>query len=193
MIQNCKRFSTSPLQIRADTGTESEPEYILEGYFSVFGSPYQIFDDCVEYVEPTAFDGALDGDIRALVDHNTNLVLGRTSAGTLELSTDKKGLFGRVHINPKDTDAMNLYERVKRGDVSQCSFGFDILDEEQIQRKDGGVEFHIKSVKLYEVSVCTFPAYEETTVSARRKDVEAYRAKRKAAWKEQLLKRLRGE
>lgn len=79
---------------------------------------------------------------------------------------------GKIRINPKDSDAMNLYERVKRGDVDQCSFGFDILDQETEYREDGTVHWTIKSVKLYEVSVCTFPAYEDTSVSARKKDYE---------------------
>lgn len=131
--------------------------------------------------------------MRALINHDTTLVLGRTKAGTLELKQDSRGLWGRVKVNPKDSDAMNLYERVKRGDVDQCSFGFDITDEETESRDDGSVLWTIKSVKLYEVSVCTFPAYEATSVSAREKDFADIKAKRREAWQQQMRHRLRGE
>jgi HK97 family phage prohead protease len=87
---------------------------------------------------------------------------------------------------------MNLYERVKRGDVNQCSFGFEILDEEF---EDRGTEVHwtIKKVKLYEVSVVTFPAYDETEVSARKQDYRAIQKRKHEAWKDQALKKLKGE
>jgi hypothetical protein len=140
-----------------------------------------------------AFTDTLGDDIRALVDHETRLVLGRNKAGTLELKEDSHGLWGRVRINPNDTDAMNLYERVKRGDVDQCSFGFDILDEETEFRDNGDVHWTIKKVKLYEVSVCTFPAYTETSVSARKKDYDEIIKRKNDAWRESVKKKLKGE
>lgn len=164
------------MQIRSaeskfNTREDGEDLYI-EGYFSVFNSNYELWQGATESIDSHAFDNALGDDIRALVDHDTHLVLARNKAGTLELKIDSRGLWGKIRINPKDSDAMNLYERVKRGDVDQCSFGFDILDQETEYREDGTVHWTIKSVKLYEVSVCTFPAYEDTSVSARKKDYE---------------------
>ena len=146
---------------------ETDGEMYISGYFAVFNSEYEIWPGAVESVAETAFDGALSDDIRCLIDHETRLVLGRNKAGTLTLKTDARGLWGEVRINPNDQDAVNLYERVKRGDVDQCSFGFDILDEEFEDRGDI-VKWTIKKVKLYEVSVVTFPAYGETSVSARK-------------------------
>ena len=70
-------------------------------------------------------------------------------------------------LNENDVDAMNLYERVKRGDVTQCSFGFNILDEDVDYRADGTIKWTIKEIDLHEVSIVTFPAYEETEVTAR--------------------------
>lgn len=162
----------------------------IEGYFAVFDSNYDLWPGATESVDPHAFDGAIDGDVRALIDHETRLVLGRTTAGTLQLRTDDHGLWGSVLINPDDQDAMNLYARVQRGDVSQCSFGFDITDEEEIVREDGTVHWTIKGVDLFEVSVCTFPAYKETEVQARRRDYDAIRARRLKSWKSALLRRL---
>ena len=86
---------------------------------------------------------------------------------------------------------MNLYARVQRGDVSQCSFGFDILDEETDYKEDGTVHWTIKKVRLYEVSVVTFPAYEETGVAARKRDYEAVRTRRLEMWREEMRNKMK--
>lgn len=171
---------------------EAYGEMYISGYFAVFNSEYEMWPGAVESIADSAFEGALADDIRCLIDHETRLVLGRNKAGTLTLKTDSRGLWGEVRINPNDQDAVNLYERVKRGDVDQCSFGFDILDEEFVDRGDS-VKWIIKKVKLYEVSVVTFPAYEETSVSARKRQLGERKQKSLAAWKQRTLKALKGE
>lgn len=163
----------------------------IEGYFAVFNSNYNIGQGMSESIAQGAFDGTLSGDVRALVNHDSTLVLGRTSAHTLDLRQDEHGLWGSISINPKDTDAMNLYERVRRGDVSQCSFGFDITDEETSISEDGSVHWTIKSVELYEVSCCTFPAYEQTNISARATQRDEIKKRELDAWKEKAKERLR--
>ncbi|MBQ0113813.1 MAG: HK97 family phage prohead protease [Bacteroidales bacterium] len=182
------RSCQSQFNTRDDGG-----ELHIEGYFSVFNSNYEIWPGATESVAPGAFSDTLGEDVRALVNHETRLVLGRNKASTLELREDSHGLWGKIRINPNDSDAMNLYERVKRGDVDQCSFGFDILDEETEFREDGSVHWTIRKVKLYEVSVCTFPAYTETSVSAREKDLEQVQKRKRDAWKESITKKLKGE
>ena len=177
---------------RFQTRDEGE-DLFIEGYFSVFGGVYELWDGATETIAPGAFSDTLGGDIRALIDHESRLVLGRTTAGTLELREDEVGLWGRVKSNTSDQDAMNLYERVKRGDVDQCSFGFDILDEETETRENGGVTWTIKKVKLYEVSVVTFPAYEDTSVTARKRDYEEIQKRKSEAWREAMRKKLKGE
>ena len=182
------RCTSSEFKTREDSG-----ELYIEGYFAVFNSVYEIFEGAIETVAPGAFSKTLGEDIRALINHETRLVLGRNKAGTLELKEDSHGLWGKIRINPKDTDAMNLYERVKRGDVDQCSFGFDIISEETEFREDGSVQWTIREVRLYEVSVCTFPAYEDTSVSARKKDFEEISKRKNEAWKSRQMARLKGE
>lgn len=180
-------------QVRSIASTfetrEDSEELRIEGYFAVFNSNYEILPGWTESVAPGAFTDTLSGDIRALIDHETRLVLGRTSAHTLDLKQDEHGLWGSILINPKDQEAMNLYERVKRGDVNQCSFGFDIEDEEY-EEHDGNVHWTIKKVKLYEVSCCTFPAYQETNISARKQDAENIRMRGLQVWREEKKKRL---
>jgi HK97 family phage prohead protease len=190
-----RRALISPTKF--NTREDGEALYI-EGYFAVFNSTYEIWNDATESIAPGAFTETLkDADVRALINHDTRLVLGRTKAETLELREDDHGLWGRVLINPNDQDAMNLYERVKRGDVDQCSFGFEIIREETEISDDGSIHWTIREVKLYEVSVCTFPAYEETEVSARQRDAEVIRKQRREqankAWKQATLKKLKGE
>ena len=187
----CKRTAT-PQNFDFETREIDGKKYI-EGYFSVFGAVYPLWDNGIETVDEGAFDLAMDTDVRALTNHDTTLVLGRTTAGTLELRTDEKGLWGRVEINDADQDAVNLYERVKRRDVTQCSFGFDILTEEIEQRDDGITVWHLKRVKLYEVSVCTFPAYEDTGVQARKAELEEIEKRKAERWRADMLAKLKGE
>lgn len=162
----------------------------IEGYFAVFNSNYDIAPGMSESVAPGAFSSSISGDIRALVNHDTTLVLGRTKAGTLQLREDTHGLWGHIDVNPKDADAMNLYERVKRGDVDQCSFGFDIKSEDTDIRDDGSVHWTIRDVELYEVSCCTFPAYSETSISARSEQRDEIKKREMQAWREKMKARL---
>ena len=180
--------------LQTELKSRAEPDgqdLFIEGYFAVFNRQTELWPGAYEEIAPEAFDETLSNDIRALVNHDTTLVLGRNKAGTLELKTDNYGLWGRVKINPNDTDAMNIYERVKRGDVDQCSFGFNILEEKTDWRDDGTVKWTLTKIDLHEVSVCTFPAYEDTGVQARKAEVEQHRQRLLEAKKNQLKERMR--
>lgn len=172
---------------------EMDGKRYIDGYFAVFGGVYPLWDDAYETIDVGAFDLEADTDVRALTNHDTTLVLGRTTAGTLKLRVDERGLYGSIEINENDQDAVNLYERVKRRDVTQCSFGFDVLTEQIEQRDDGVTVWHLQRVKLWEVSVCTFPAYEETGVSARKKELDEINKRKNELWKSETLKKLKGE
>lgn len=188
MINREKRqmqTTATQFKTRDDNGNLS-----IEGYFAVFDSVYNVAQGMTESIAHGAFDNTISDDIRCLINHDTTLVLGRTKAGTLQLRTDTHGLWGHVDINPNDVDAMNLYNRVKRGDVDQCSFGFDIINEETDFRDDGSIHWTIKEVKLYEVSPCTFPAYEETNIAARSQERAELIKRKNNAWKENQLKKL---
>lgn len=175
-----------------ETREEQDGQKVIAGYFAVFNSETELWPGAYESISEEAFDSTLSNDIRALTNHDATLVLGRNKAGTLKLSKDSRGLWGEISINEKDTDALNLYERVKRGDVDQCSFGFNILDEETEWRDDGTVKWTIRKVDLHEVSVCTFPAYEETGVQARHREVEQHRERQAQQWRHDITSRLKG-
>ncbi len=183
-----QRCSTKGFQTRSTT----DGKQYIEGYFAVFDSNYEMWEGASESIARGAFDTSLDRDIRCLIDHDTRLVLGRTTANTLEIRVDDVGLWGCVEINPSDGDAMNLYERVKRGDVSQCSIGFMILRED-VDTSHGKYHWTIREVELYEVSVVTFPAYEETGVSARKAQIKDINKRKNEQRKMQMMAKLKGE
>ena len=170
---------------------ESDNEMTIAGYFAVFNSRYELWDGAYETVAPTAFDGIVGKDIKALIDHDHSKVLGRTTAGTLTLRVDEKGLYGEIKINPDDQEAVNLYHRVKRGDVDQCSFGFDIL-KETFTEGPSETCWRLDSVDLHEVSIVAFPAYEDTSVTARKRDAEDIKRRKIEQWKNERRKRLNG-
>ena len=165
----------------------------IEGYFAVFNSNYEIGAGMSESIAPGAFTSSLANDVRALINHDTTLVLGRTKANTLQLKEDSHGLWGHIDINPNDVDAMNLYERVKRGDVDQCSFGFEIRSEDTDIKDDGSIHWTIRDVNLFEVSCCTFPAYKETNISAREHDRDEIQKRERDAWRQKMLTKLKGD
>lgn len=172
---------------------EEDGKQYIEGYFAVFNSIYDIGQGMTESVAPEAFDNTLNGDIRCLTDHDTRLVLGRTTAGTFELHTDSHGLYGRALVNPKDQDAVNTKARVDRHDVTQASFGFDIIREDTEIREDGSVHWTIREVKLYECSVVTFPAYQETNIFSRAAQRDELIKRELTAWKKKTMRRLKGD
>ncbi len=119
-----------------------------------------------EKIAPGAFTNSIGrDDVRALFNHNPDYVLGRNTAGTLTLREDEKGLW--VEIDPPDTQfARDLKVSIARGDISQMSFGFEIISEER--QKGIGNEpdlFTLREVKLWDVSPVTYPFYKETDVS----------------------------
>lgn len=182
---------TRSLQTELKTRAENDNEMVIEGYFAVFNRQTELWPGAFEELAPEAFSETLGNDIRALINHDTTLVLGRNKSGTLELKADSHGLWGRVVINPNDSDAVNIYERVKRGDVDQCSFGFNILQEDTEFREDNTVKWTIRKVDLHEVSVCTFPAYEDTGVQARKAEVKQHQERQLQQRKHDLKERLK--
>jgi|LSQX01.3.fsa_nt_gb HK97 family phage prohead protease len=176
-------------ELRAETD-----EHKLSGYFAVFGPEYKMGSRVSEKVDPNAFDETLQEqpDVRCLWNHNDDIVLGRTGNGTLSLRVDEHGLWGEVTINPEDSDAMNALARIKRGDVTQCSFGFEVIEEDMIKRSETDVLFVLKKVRLWEVSPVAFPAYRETAISARTAEAEAIQKREFQVWRENVKEVLNG-
>lgn len=168
---------------------EDREDFIVEGYFALYENETELFEGVYEIITKGAFDNTLNNDIRALWNHNTQYVLGRNKSGSLELKTDDKGLFGIIRL-PNTQYARDLHELVQRGDVDQCSFGFNILDEELEELASGGYRWRLKEVDLHEISVVTFPAYENTSVQARAKQIKEIESRKLETKRSALQKRL---
>lgn len=151
-------------EIRAD-----EDSGRIVGYAAVFNSLSEDFGGWREIVRPGSFTKTLreKRDIRALWNHETSYVLGRTLNGTLTLREDENGL--RVEITPPDTQwASDLVTSIRRGDVSQMSFGFrTVRDNWRTDSNDTGTLRELLELELHEVSPVTFPAYGATDVQVR--------------------------
>lgn len=188
------KIKTREMYFRTDFHTRQEnDERFIEGYFIRFNEETELWDGVFEEVAPEAVDDSLkNNDIRCLFNHDTNIVLGRTGNGTLELRKDEKGLFGKVKINPNDKQALDIYARIERGDINACSFGFNIISEEIQNRDDGTVKFILRKIDLHEVSPVTFPAYPTTSIEARKKDLEQHKQRLLETRKNKLKERLRG-
>lgn len=162
-----KRTGISNAEFRA---SEAEGKKYIEGYFVVFNQMTNLNGPIWEEIAPEAIADD-PGDVRALFNHNMDLVLGTTGSNTLELKKDDSGLYGKIEVNTEDTDALNAYARVKRGDVKGCSFGFIPTSEEH--RSEGDKEvFRVTGLQLFEVSPCVFPAYPQTSINARQEQLE---------------------
>jgi HK97 family phage prohead protease len=185
--KNIRDFRTS-FKITRDEQTPEER--IVEGYFALYESETELWEGSYEIISKGAFDSTLNKDVRALWNHNTQYVLGRSKNGSLQLKADDKGLFGTIKL-PNTQYANDLYELVSRGDIDQASFGFNIIDEE-LEELANGYRWRIKDIDLHEISVVTFPAYENTTVQAREKQVQQLEQRKLQEKKDELSKRLKG-
>lgn len=169
MMKPQYRTTTRNMQVREKPNEEA---FEIEGYFIVYDDETELWDGVYEKIDRNALDGQLDKDIRALYDHDTSKVLGRVKNNTLRLESDDKGLKGIVTINRDDPEALSIYQKIKRGDVDQCSFGFIPTKQDRSTRPGGGELFTVRELDLIEVSVVAFPAYENTSIAARKKDYE---------------------
>lgn len=170
MSERVLRVSGGPVEVRAnDAGLPA-----LVGYAAVFNQASELLDDGQgvfrEYVLPGAFTKTLadNDDVVALFNHSVDHVLGRRRSGTLKLREDSKGLRFEV-VPPAAGWARDLVASMKRGDVSQCSFGFQpVRDRWSIGKlPDGRLvdERRLVEVRLFDVSIVTRPAYQSTSAN----------------------------
>ncbi len=143
----------------------------INGYAAKFGKWSQDLGGFVEKIRKGAFDEALEkSDIRALKNHNSDLILGRNTSGTLRLDTNSVGLRFEVDV-PDTTTGRDTVEEIRRGDLSGCSFAFTVLEDDWKYPEAGPIERTIVKVgELFDVGPVTYPAYPDTTVSARSMD-----------------------
>ena len=178
------RMSGAPVEVRAENDTVT-----VEGYAAVFGEETDIGGMFREVIAPGAFSEALSrgDDVVFLVNHD-DLPLGRTRSGTLQLSQDDKGLLMRAELDGSDPDVARLVPKMRRGDLDKMSFAF--IPERQEWDETGDTPLRtIQSLRLYDVSIVTTPAYEGTEIGLR--SLEEHRAKQEARHNYENAKRRR--
>lgn len=163
------------LTMRA-VGDQQKP--VIEGDAAVFGVETVVGRWFREKILPGAFTRVLseNPDVIGAFNHDWSSVLGRTTAGTLKLEQTDKGLRYLIDVNPNDTQAMSIYEKVKRGDVSQSSFAFTVRSEkwtEPIDNETLQLREIIEIGKLFDVGPVPFAQYPEASSQARSK-AESY-------------------
>jgi HK97 family phage prohead protease len=160
-----ERRSFHLVELRVSEAAGDEPPAI-EGYAAVFNAESEDLGGFREVIRPGSFKKTIgEADVRALINHDPTLVIGRTRAKTLDLREDIHGL--RVKITPPDTSyARDLMESMRRGDIDQMSFGFEtVRDEWHISGEE--ITRTLLEVRLFDVSVVTYPAYPQTSAQVR--------------------------
>lgn len=165
---SCREVRAWPLaKLRAETTPDNKPKIV--GLAAVYNSLSEDLGGFREKIRPGAFDASIQrgDDIRALINHDPTLILGRNKSGTLKLETDGDGL--QVSIEPPDTTyALDLLKSISRGDVSGMSFSFTTSDDRCRWSVENGQPIReLIDADLYDVSVVTYPAYIDTQVALR--------------------------
>jgi uncharacterized protein len=167
-----KEFRTlKASELRSET--DADGKQYLVGYaarYNVLSRDLGWFESIYERIKPGAFTRAIRElqDVYHLVNHDPSQILGRTLAGTTELTEDDRGLKFRTLINASDPAAVAFAARVARGDIDQCSFGFQAREVQWTEEKDGKDATTIRElldVDLFDVSTVTYPAYPQTSTS----------------------------
>lgn len=172
------------IETRADEdGTNHIVGYAAVYYDGTRDTEYELWDGAVERIMPGAFDEPLknNDDVVALFNHDSNMLLGRRSADTLGLSSDKKGLPYDI-VRGNTTVGNDVAEHVARGDLTGSSFAFRVTDERWIDDGDREIR-EVNGVELFDVGPVTYPAYKGTTTGVRGGDCHEARTSHKA-WKD---------
>jgi uncharacterized protein len=152
--------TASPLELRAENGQNT-----VSGYAVVFNSESLDLGGFTEICAPSMLDRTLTDspDVLCLRDHKQELLLGRTTANTLTLKTDSKGLRFKLAL-PNSPTGQDAAEAIRRGDLTSCSFGFSTVQDDWAVTSDNRVIRTLLDVDLHEISITSFPAYEATSV-----------------------------
>jgi hypothetical protein len=183
-MDQLERRAFTVTELRVDpppAGSGATGPGTMRGYAAVFNVLSEDLGGFRELVEPGCFTESLGvDDIRALVNHDSSLVLGRNKAGTLRLREDARGLATECEL-PDTNAGRDIAESIKRGDVTQMSFGFRTIEDVWERHEDGGELRRLRKAQLRDVSPATFPAYPQTDLAVAVRSLEAHREQQRTA------------
>ncbi|MDO7487038.1 HK97 family phage prohead protease [Peribacillus frigoritolerans] len=188
------RTLTSPIELRS-LEDNADKRYIV-GYALRFNSESENLGGFVETIDPSALEGANLSDVRALFNHDANMVLGRSKAGTLNLSVDEFGLRYEIDM-PNTSFARDLMNSMERGDIDQSSFGFTIKGDGTGDEwdYDESRDLYIRTIRsfdnIFDVSVVTYPAYQATESVVAKRSLDSFKAKENEVIEAQKAEELR--
>lgn len=176
-------------ECRVDTGGADERR--IRGTAIVFNSRSVDLGGFTEVIKPEAIDRTIREalDVHAFWNHDSGEVLGRTTAGTLQIRKERRGV--SVVIDPPSW-ADKILESIRRGDVTGMSFGFRVVTDEW-RMEDGAPLREVTDMVVSEVSIVSKPAYQATDVMVSKRSIEAFREFTKTnRWsREEVDRRLR--
>lgn len=167
-----ERVNPVPRQLKLDRcemRLDEDAEPRLTGYAAKYGIQTDIGGWFKEKIKDGAFGEAIENDdVRALKNHDPNLLLGRTASGTLRLASNTVGLRFEIDV-PDTTTGRDTVVEVRRGDLKGCSFSFTVAEDKWTHYDDGRPSERtiVKIGRLFDVGPVTFPAYEATSVAVR--------------------------
>ena len=168
-------MTTGKKELRYFEGSEvralgDEKEMKVSGHAAMFEKLSEVMGFMSKFQEKIAkgaFVESLNGDVRAFSNHNTDLILARTTNGSLKLAEDDQGLAFDMTL-PDTQIGRDTYQNIRSGLVTGVSFGFRVESETWEKGKDGKPNIRtLNKIKLFEISPTPFPAYPQTDVAAR--------------------------
>lgn len=189
-VQNSEEIRCVNRSVESREGEDSA-QPTIEGYAAMFNARTVIqtwYDSFEEFINPRAFDRAIAErqNVRALFNHDSNMLLGAIENDTLKLRADETGLFDTILPNMETTTGRDVFAHIKRGELKGQSFAFTIRSDKWTFGKDKDLDVReiLEIETLYDVGPVTYPAYEATSIAARDKDTETL--KRTREWRKEF-------
>ena len=165
-----RRFIEQKFETREVVAESGEKDIYIKGYAATYDSKTLLFKgDGYEYYEVIRkgfFDDVLQDDVVCLFNHESEQILGRTTAGTLTIGTDDIGLWYECKLDTRNTNHLNISISLERGDVNKSSFAFNVSEKIETSETSENMNIYtcelVKCSRLYDVSPVVWPAYQET-------------------------------